>query len=70
MLTVGEERIRYNTPSPMGDAPVSNGVVTGDANKNKDGGGAIVRSIGGYRGGRFYGWEEENNDGNGGGGDE
>ena len=54
----------------MGEAPVSNGVVTGDANKNKDGGGAIVRSIGGYRGGRFYGWEEENNDGNGGGGDE
>ena len=61
-------RIRYAAPSPAGKAPVRNGIDDGDANANKDGGGAVVRSVSGDGGGGFYSNGEEKYYGNGGGG--
>ena len=41
-------------PSPAGDAPVLGGVDSRDADANEDGGGAVVRSVGGNGGRVFY----------------
>ena len=68
VLPVVRERRRYATPSPADDTLVHYILDSWDANANKDGGSALVGSVGGDGRGRFYGREEENNNGNGGGG--
>ena len=47
---------KIHRPFPRGDGLVSDSVNSGDSNVNKDGGSAVVRSVGGYvgEGGGFY----------------